>query len=367
MNLPLYKYVYNDLKKSIQDSLYPVGAKLPTDSELTEKYGVSNITIKKAMDLLKEEQLVSRKPRKGTYVINTDKEKNSSEPLNKTINIGVILTDFNEYFGNNMLKSMLKQQPERVNCIIKISNGESKREEKLITQLIDDGVDGIILIPSSSQYFSSKLMELISSNYPLVLVDRMIHRIPTCNVTIDNKSAASDSIEYLFSKGHSKIGIITACRKLSTNNDRIEGAISAHIQNNTLLNQSQILDNMKSMTPNSKIKPDEDVKKIKSFILENPNISAIFAGEYAIALLVKQAINELGYKVGKDFSVVCFDHAPIDLFKKNQFVFDHISQDENKIGEAAVSLIIEKLNNPNLIKTIKVKHQLISGESVTSK
>lgn len=364
MTLPLYRSIYNDLKKSIQESVYPIGTQLPTDSELTKKYGVSNITIKKAMDLLKKDQLISRKPRKGTFVISSSEPVKRGNTEERIVTIGVIITDFNEYFGNNLVKSMFDHKTESINCILKISKGDPDKEEELIDQLISQGVDGLILIPALSDYFSSKLLELISSKFPLVLVDRMMAQIPTCNVSIDNKTAAFDLTEHLFDSGHEKIGIITANKKLSTNEDRIEGAIAAHLNNNLSITQSQILNNMQSMAPERKIHPEEDVKIIKAYLNNNPELTALFAGEYAIALLIKQAVEEMGKHINEDYSVVCFDHSPIDLFEKHQFVFDHIYQDEVRIGKETIDLILEKIEDPTLIKKVTVPHKLNLGNSV---
>lgn len=364
MTLPLYKEIYNDLKKSIENSVYPVATQLPTDSQLTEKYGVSKITIKKAMDLLKKDNLISRKPRKGTFVISRSTSGTQESTQNKIVTIGVIITDFNEYFGNELLKSMIDHNHETINCIIKISKGDSEKEETLINQLISQGVDGLVLIPASSDYFSSKLLELISSNFPLVLVDRMMDQIPACNVSIDNKSAAYDLTKHLIDSGHRQIGIITANKKLSTNEDRVEGFINAHLKYNLSINQSQLLDNMQSMAPESNRKPEEDVKIIKDFLINNPNLTALFAGEYAIALLIKQAIEEMGYSIADDYSIACFDHSPVDLFEKNQFIFDHIHQDQFSMGKQTMDLIIEKIDNPTLIKKVSIPHRLNLGNSV---
>lgn len=364
MTLPLYKQVYNDLKKSIEDSVYPVDTQLPTDSELTQKYGVSKITIKNAMEMLKKDNLISRKPRKGTFVINSSSPKVTNQTNEKTVTIGVIITDFNEYFGNELLKSMMMHNAETINCILKLSKGDPKKEEALINQLISQGVDGLVLLPASSDYFSSKLLELISSDFPLVLVDRMMDQIPACNVSIDNKAAAYDLTKHLIDSGHKNIGIITANKKLSTNEDRVEGFINAHLKYNISITQSQILGNMQSMAPERNTTPDQDVMKIKKFLKDNPNITALFAGEYAIALLIKQAIEEMGHPITDDYSVVCFDHSPLDMFEKNQFIFDHIHQDQYTIGKETMKLIIEKINKPALIKKVSIPHKLKLGNSV---
>ena len=49
----------------------PTGTKLPTTAELCETYGVSKITVKRAMDELVRAGLVVRKRGSGTYVLET--------------------------------------------------------------------------------------------------------------------------------------------------------------------------------------------------------------------------------------------------------------------------------------------------------
>ena len=42
--VPLYRKIYLDLKKKIQDQVYPSGQKLPYERELCDLYGVKRVT-----------------------------------------------------------------------------------------------------------------------------------------------------------------------------------------------------------------------------------------------------------------------------------------------------------------------------------
>ena len=53
--LPLYEQIYNDIIEGIENGTYKKGDRLPSEKELSEKYCVSRITSKKALELLAEE------------------------------------------------------------------------------------------------------------------------------------------------------------------------------------------------------------------------------------------------------------------------------------------------------------------------
>ena len=68
LKLPVYHQVYLTLKDWIFSGHLGPGAKLPTEAELCETFSVSRITIRKSIDLLKAENLVSREQGRGTFV-----------------------------------------------------------------------------------------------------------------------------------------------------------------------------------------------------------------------------------------------------------------------------------------------------------
>ena len=73
-NRPLYLQVEADIRNDILQKKYLPGQKLPTENEFCEIYGVSKITIRKAFELLTENELVERLRGKGTFV-KLNKEK----------------------------------------------------------------------------------------------------------------------------------------------------------------------------------------------------------------------------------------------------------------------------------------------------
>jgi len=69
-----YHWIYLLLKDAIDREIWPPGSKIPAEMELVEQYGVSRVTVRRAMAALVEEGLVWRKPGVGTVVTERPKE-----------------------------------------------------------------------------------------------------------------------------------------------------------------------------------------------------------------------------------------------------------------------------------------------------
>ena len=65
--IPLYYQLKEYLLKEIRDN-YQVGDLLPSEGEIEHKYGVSRITVRKAIEELSREGIVIKKQGKGTFV-----------------------------------------------------------------------------------------------------------------------------------------------------------------------------------------------------------------------------------------------------------------------------------------------------------
>ncbi|KMO74143.1 GntR family transcriptional regulator [Mycolicibacterium chubuense] len=64
-----YLQVARTLRKEIVDGVFPVGSHLPTEHELCERFAVSRYTVREALRRLREDNLVSSRPRAGTLVV----------------------------------------------------------------------------------------------------------------------------------------------------------------------------------------------------------------------------------------------------------------------------------------------------------
>ncbi len=68
-----YIMIYDELVKTIEDGNVGPGEKLPSESELMDKYKVSRDTIRKSLDLLEENGYIQKAKGKGSFVLDIDK------------------------------------------------------------------------------------------------------------------------------------------------------------------------------------------------------------------------------------------------------------------------------------------------------
>ena len=68
LRMPLYHQIYLVLRQQISDGAVKAGDRLPSEQALTELYGVSRITAKRALDELARDGLVERGRGRGTRV-----------------------------------------------------------------------------------------------------------------------------------------------------------------------------------------------------------------------------------------------------------------------------------------------------------
>jgi GntR family transcriptional regulator, histidine utilization repressor len=65
---PLWLQIRRALAQPIVDGSWPPGTRIPTETELTERYGTSRMTINKALHSLAHDGLVERRRKRGTIV-----------------------------------------------------------------------------------------------------------------------------------------------------------------------------------------------------------------------------------------------------------------------------------------------------------
>lgn len=89
--IPMYKQIADDLENNIKNQTYEIGEQLPTEPELMDYYGVSRITIRKAINLLVEDELITIQRGKGMFVNAPTIE---TDVLNDVMNV----EDFKQFY-----------------------------------------------------------------------------------------------------------------------------------------------------------------------------------------------------------------------------------------------------------------------------
>ena len=69
--LPAYLQIHNQIKKEIDEEVWQIGQRLPSERDLAETFQVSRMTLRQAITLLVEEGVLERRVGSGTFVAST--------------------------------------------------------------------------------------------------------------------------------------------------------------------------------------------------------------------------------------------------------------------------------------------------------
>src|SRR5690554_5433906 len=211
MHIPLYQRVYEGLRADILAGVYQVGERLPSESTISERFEVSAITTKRALDLLRNDGLIVRRPRLGTFVTSATPTTGPTPAADSTVPLlGLVVTTFDDTFGTRVIEGILDAAGGRANVMLKRTRGDLDLEDAHLRALVASGVDGLLLLPSSSQFIPPAVLELVSRQFPVVILDRIFDAVPVSSVCSDNLGGAKAATEHLFALGHQKVAMVSA-------------------------------------------------------------------------------------------------------------------------------------------------------------
>ncbi|MDQ0200264.1 GntR family transcriptional regulator [Neobacillus ginsengisoli] len=363
--IALYEKVYRSLKHEILGGIYKPGDRIPSEKELTNSFKISRITSKKALEKLVEEGIVYRQQGKGTFV-SQYKEVNNISPTTSYRKplFGLIVTNFDDSYSSKLISSIEIASEGQCLIILKQSFGLPEKEEKIIKELLEYGVDGMIIYPAQAEHFSSEILKMVVNKFPLVLIDRSFKGVAATAISTDNVNAAKMGMNYLFELGHEQIGVLSPRTiETTTIKDRFDGIFQAYAERNSMVNRDFWCTKLKSTLSVPGETLEQDVEVITKYLKKHPEITALFALEYHIALLAKRAIENLGRRVPEDISILCFDEPGNTL---TGFIFTHLKQEEDQIGSMALTRLLEMVDGEWSYIKEYVPASLVKGNSTCS-
>lgn len=346
---PLYRQIYQSLLKDIQKGIYPPGAQIPTENELSERFGVSRITSKRALAQLAQEGVIERIPGRGSFVrqdVSAMSHAYLNGPVPGTKRIGFIAQDLGISYGLGLLAGI--EEATRaldMGLMIRRTAGDAAAERRAVDEMMAHQVDGLIVFPVNGEQYNPALLRLHLAGFPVVLVDRYFRGIDIPSVGTENELMAKEAVSFLIDDGHRHIALLSPPPEYTvTIEDRIKGYVAAFTDHHLAIDHTLMLTNLTTALPGLSQEDAyrQDKEKLKAFLQSNPEVSALLAVEYNLARIALGVAEELGRKVPDDLAIICFD-APWTEAEESSF-FTHIRQDEWGMGQQAVQLLSRLMN-----------------------
>jgi LacI family transcriptional regulator len=224
--------------------------------------------------------------------------------LNRTNSIALVLTDITNPFWTTVARGVEDIASEAGYSVTYCNTDEDESKElKNISLLLQQQVDGILLVPAQSKANSVEFIQ--EHEVPIVVLDR---RIPETNVDIvrcDSEDGAYQLTSYLLELGHRQIAMLTGPEGISTADDRLSGYGRAMVQAGLQVAEERVYRG--SFTQNSGFEMAKEAMSL------TPRPTAIFAANNFIAIGVMKAMQELELSVPEDIALVGFDDLPESL------------------------------------------------------
>ncbi|WP_026473555.1 LacI family DNA-binding transcriptional regulator [Alkaliflexus imshenetskii] len=256
----------------------------------------------------------------------------------KTNTLGLIIPEIVHHFFSSVISGMEDlAYGEGYHMMICQSNENYYREVINTQALLDHRVDGLLVSVSKTTRDYKHLHNAIENGIPIVFFDRICNEIDSDRVITDDFEGARIATTHLIECGARKILHLSAPRHLLIGLRRYEGYCQALKNHNIDIDEKLVL----------KCDTREEVMTMRQHLLSlAPEIDGIFAVNDSTAIAAMQVLQENGYKIPDDISVVGFGDGPIATITSPPL--STVEQKGYEIGREAVRLLIQRLENPTV-------------------
>lgn len=300
-----YLIVADRLKRRLEEEGYHRGDKLPTEAELGEYYQVSRRTIRRALMLLKQKNLITS--RKGSGYHYQLASRGHRDPSG--YRIALVSTFRMIYFYEHIIAGIEQVLSSSGSILerVELSVSDAAAFEDAITRLQD--YDGVILEPTYNLQgpLGRNLVDALqSAHVPLVYTHWKPFGGNAPLVAVDDYHAGYQAALYLAQMGHQSVGCV-AKSDSKPGLDRLEGFRSGCLQAGINLSASQIA----LVDANRAYSMEEIAQRATSRLIElMQRPSAIFFYNDSYAIEGMKTIRQAGLKVPEDISVIGVDDIP---------------------------------------------------------
>jgi GntR family transcriptional regulator of arabinose operon len=338
-----YREIIERIQKDISSGTYKPGQRLPSETELVRRYGVSRMTVFRAMRDLQSLGIVTRRVGSGTFV--AQKADSDSHVF------GLLIPELGQTeIFEAICKGMMEAPQARRHSLLwghAPSHAGEKEQvmEQLCQQFISQKVSGVFFAPvefTPTRYEANRriLSALDRAHIPVVLLDRCIEPYPRRSnydlVGIDNRRAAFLATEHLIGCGAKRIAFFARPDSAPTVDARIAGYRDAL---RTLAKGSARSRGIVSLGDAS------DTKFVRALLRKERPDAFLCANDHTAGDLMHTLLS-LGRRIPEDIRIIGIDDVkyarllPVPLTTQHQPCRD--------IGRTALAVMLDRISNPDL-------------------
>lgn len=352
--MPKYLELVNWIKRQIKDKTLLPGQKMYSENELSEMFSVSRQTVRHAISVLEQEDIITRIQGSGTY-INDVRMTN----LTNRNRIAVVTTYVDGYIFPRTIQgieNVLFEQGYSVQ--IAFTNNIIQREKNILEDILErDEIAGLITETTKSGIPNPNLLlyrKLLDRNIPILFINSYYETLTIPHVSMNDRLAGKLAAEYLIQKGHKKIGGIF---KLDDGQGHLRYAGYIEAMNEAGLSYEDA---------NIIWVDTEDVKHLERCgdrIMERiRGCSGIVSYNDEVAFGLMEILKKKGIRIPEDLSIASIDDS--DLAVLGDVKLTSIPYPMEKLGEKAASNLVRMIREPEFDGTYEFDLKVVERDSV---
>lgn len=304
-NAPQWQHIAQVLADSIESGDLRPGDRVPIETEIAARFGVSRPTAHRALADLQRQGLVTRQRRNGTVV--------ASRIVEGTHLIGLIVDRFASAFDfpqSELIHGIQEVIGEDYSLVWCDAMDDPQREAHFLRKMAKQS-DGIILFPMADPANTGLLRQLQRSQVPLVLLDRVPEGFAGPAVISDDREVTRQSILELGERGHRRIGFLGFYKP---NVSSARGRYDTYLEAMRALGVEDPSPFVRWFPRQLELEPDllEQCMRDTLFaLLKGPEpVTAIYCIQDSFAAEVTKEAQRLGVRIGHDLEVVTVHEWP---------------------------------------------------------
>lgn len=305
-----------------------------TLKEISSLSGVSIATASRFLANPEQVKLSTRKKIENALRVHDERQNRKHTDL-----IAFVIPDISNQFFPLLLKGIESiSRTQGYSLILCNSEGSSQNEEKILANLLEIDIAGIVFICAGEP--TKTLLEIVrDSIVPIVFLDRIPNIPGTMTVTSGNFEGMYQSAKYLITLGHTRIIYLGGPEDLSTEQERYKGFETAF--------SDAGLDPITVHRIHAGYSDAKAYAAIKELLQKDrTRYSAICASNDLMAFGAFRAISEHKLRIPQDISLIGYDDVPT----AELVGLTTIRQPFEEMGRTAMLQLASAITDPYLPK-----------------
>jgi len=351
-----YQIVMSWLLKKIENGSITPGEKLPSESQLIERFNVSRNAIRQAINELIKQGFVESRQGQGTFCIRQTRQK--------TMVVGIICLRVTSYIFPQIIEGCNRTLHSKgYHLLFNESRYDLAAESQILHSLRQQGVDGIIITPVQydGKATNSKILtELEKQGIPVVLLDNEYPDYSFSSVVLDDVGAGMKAAEFLWKRGHRDIGMLYSLNyrpKIL----RYNGVMQFLQSKNITVNKDWLIG------IEGQFSAAHTYRQVRTHFKKHAKIpTAMICSSDDEAIMFIHQVRKHGLKVPDDVSVISFDNSNVAQVSHPRLT--SLNHPSEYMGKLAADLLLQRINNtnPSLQNHTVIESAVIERDSVRS-